>query len=77
VIKEAAIKKDEKVYVGRRHDKIILAQKKEFFNRGTNSVQGFVTDKGEFLTRKEAGAHAFECGQIKEFTDFLISEDLY
>ncbi len=41
--------------------------------------QGFVTDKGVFLTRKQAAAHAIVCGQIEELTTppYLYSEDLW
>lgn len=49
-------------------------------------VQGFINHKGEFLDRKEALAHARECGQLPETVryyqedhniDELYSEDLY
>jgi hypothetical protein len=40
-------------------------------------IQGFITDKGVFLDRKEAGEYAFKYGQIKEPNDFLFSEDLW
>lgn len=48
--------------------------------------QGFINHKGEFLNRKEALAHAIECGQLSETTRWcqkdnnhfeLYSEDLY
>jgi hypothetical protein len=51
-----------------------------------NEVQGFINHKGEFLNRKEALAHAIECGQLTEThryyredngIDELYSEDLY
>lgn len=49
-------------------------------------IQGFINHKGEFLDRKEALAHAMECGQITAThryyqedhnIDELYSEDLY
>lgn len=49
-------------------------------------VQGFINHKGEFLDRKEALAHALDCGQLCATTryyhedhnqDELYSEDLY
>ena len=77
MIKEAAIKlKDGRVFVGHRHDKIILGHPGEDFKR-PNSTQGFITGNGKFVDRKEAGRIAFECGQIKKLTDHLSSEDLY
>lgn len=48
--------------------------------------QGFMTDKGDFLNRKDAFKHALYCGQlsatIRQFKkdrneDELYSEDLY
>jgi hypothetical protein len=42
-----------------------------------DSVQGFLSSKDIFLTRKEAGKLAFEQNQISEQTDCLFSEDLY
>ena len=49
--------------------------------KGPDSVgdyeQGFLTSKGRFVDRKEAGKIAFERGQIKKETDCLFSEDLY
>lgn len=39
--------------------------------------QGFLTSKGNFVDRKEAGKIAYERGQITKETDCLFSEDLY
>ena len=44
--------------------------------------QGFLTDKGEFLDRREAADYAYECGQLMETAeepriDVLFSEDLW
>ena len=49
-------------------------------------TEGFINHKGEFLDRKEALAHALECGQLSTThryyqedhnIDELYSEDLY
>ena len=45
-------------------------------------MEGFLTDKGEFLDRWEAADHAYECGQLVETAeepriDKLMSEDLW
>lgn len=45
-------------------------------------TEGFLTDKGEFLDRREAADHAYECGQLVETAeepriDRLMSEDLW
>ncbi len=44
--------------------------------------QGFLTDKDEFLDRREAADYAYECGQLVETAeepriDRLMSEDLW
>ena len=46
------------------------------------SEEGFFTDKDEFLDRREAADHAYECGQLVETAeepriDRLMSEDLW
>lgn len=43
----------------------------------SNSIQGFLTSKNKFVTRKEASLIAFEAGQITEKIEILTSEDLY
>lgn len=46
----------------------------------TNGVnQGFYTDKGIYLDRRQAFNHAKRCGQIinKDAKYFLLSEDLW
>lgn len=45
-------------------------------------LEGFKTDKGEFLDRKRAADHAYECGQLIETAEeprieVLMSEDLW
>ena len=51
-----------------------------------NEEQGFMTNVGKFLNRKEAFKHALKCGQLSATTrqfkkerneDELYSEDLY
>jgi hypothetical protein len=76
MISKVAIKINDTIYEGlpgERHDKVILAHPET----DAKSIIGFVTDTGIFLNRKQAGAHAFECGQISEFTDCLLSEDVW
>lgn len=50
-----------------RHHNVLRALRKYFGSRTDASyereVQGFITDRGEFLGRREAYAHAIECGQ--------------
>jgi len=44
---------------------------------GKTTISGFLTSKGMFVDRKEAGKIAFEVGQISVLTDCLFSEDIY
>ena len=39
--------------------------------------QGFINERGEFLTRAEAAIEAFRCGQIKTPKPCLFTEDLW
>ena len=69
------------VVCGRRHHNcfmvsyICLADKHSEV-KGT-AIQGFLSSKDIFLTRKEAGALAYKMKQINEPTHCLFSEDLY
>ena len=78
MIQEAAIRTipDMKVYTGRRHSDIIRANVNVDF-AFSQCEQGFITDKGEFVSRSEAAKIAYKCGQIKEQKRQLFSEDLY
>jgi hypothetical protein len=80
MIKEAAIKLNGIVYTGRRHHEIIRELARRGFDIPILGEQGFVTDTGEFLTRRQAGRLAIESGQVEElkFHKYdLFSEDLY
>lgn len=83
MIIDAAILKDSTIYSGRRHFIIINNAEKGFFEE--NSVQGFITDSGEFLDREQALEHAYKCNQISKtlykervkYSKELFSEDLW
>lgn len=60
-----------------RHSDIIRAMSETVEGRPLVGVQGFVTNDGRFLGRKEAAKLAFESGQIAEFRDELFTEDLW
>lgn len=56
------------------------------WRENTLKIQGFIDHKGRFLTRTEAFAHAYDCGQITATEQWyhedhdqteLYSEDLY
>jgi len=70
MIKCAAILKDNILYTGRSHS--------HMYEKGINvdtidSIEGFLTDKGEFVDRKKAAKIAFDCGQIQEEVLLLFS----
>lgn len=79
MIVTAAILKDGIVYTGKRHPDILCAPGN--YGKLRDGIQGFVTDKGEFLDRKSARAHFIENKQIpfhgKLHPTLLFSEDLY
>jgi len=76
MITSAAIKYNNLVCVGKNHADILFNLIKNTNSGGTGTVDGFITDSGNFLTRREAADHAFECGQIKEKKFELFSCDL-
>lgn len=77
MIKESAILKDGIIYTGKRHSDIIRQMIINGISVVRPRIDGFVTDDGKFVDRKEAGQIAFESGQIKNPTSLLFSEDLY
>lgn len=78
-------KTDEDVVLcGCRHADIFDQLKRLGFHpkEGYQEIaQGFITNRGEFLTRSEALDHAKECGQVPDkpniYDDRLFSEDLW
>ena len=70
MIESAAIWTENKTYTGRSHADIKFAWGE--INE-MEHVEGFVTDDGIFLNRKEAAAEAFKCGQIKREKNELES----
>jgi hypothetical protein len=70
----SAIKKDNKIYVGKRHGECFAKMTRcGVKNVGIDSVQGFITNKGKFVDREEAYKIAKSCGQYKR--EQLCSED--
>jgi len=82
MITNAAINYHGLVLTGKRHDKIMKRIIKDTGiyqgDRITSVMQGFMNDKGCFLTRYEATEEAKACGQIKgDFIGVLTSESLW
>lgn len=75
MIREAAVKdRNGRIYNGQRHQDIYRIMPDGLVK---DSTDGFITSDGSFVTREEAAKIAFDCGQITEQKDKLISEDLY
>lgn len=73
----SAIIKDRIIYTGKRHHNIIWNNEKGFFN---NCEQGFITETGQFVSRKDALKIAEKCNQIIRRScsgDELYSEDVW
>ena len=78
MITVAAIRHDGVIYIGARHDICYLSAAVQLNGKmPAESEAGFLTHAGEFLDRKEAARHAFECGQLHVYSDSLMSEDLW
>ena len=78
-IRQAAILQDGVVYEGRNHCEIIREINQVGKYKHNAKGQGFVTDTGRFVGRKEAAQIALGCGQIKKlwyWKDELDSADL-
>lgn len=80
MIKHSAIKQGGIVYVGKRHHNCIAVMIECGLPKPITGEQGFVTDKGEFVTREEALKIAVENNQIIKkhgIPSQLYSEDIY
>jgi len=74
LIQKAAIRKNNKIYIGENHSKIISKAK---FGSLKGGEQGFLTNTGRFVDRKTAAKLAYISGQITERKSLLYSEDLF
>ena len=66
MITHSAIRKDGIIYIGKRHDNVIaMGGLKKLFPWGyfKGCEQGFLTQDGRFLNRKEAGIYVLEIKQ--------------
>lgn len=87
MIKEAAIQRkiDGRIWTGRRHGDVIrkiISEGHMQTVKHSEFTQGFVTDDGRFLDRREAFKIAMEFNQLLNLKDpwappTLMSEDLY
>ena len=87
MIKESAIqrKSDGRVWTGKRHGDVIRKIMEEGNVKTVTHadfIQGFVTNEGQFVDRKEAFKIALSCNQLLNKSDpwaapTLMSEDLY
>ncbi len=85
MIKKAAIKYNNNIYSGKTHSEINIKMACDGicdapYNH--NSIEGFVDDKNNFMSRKEALQHAIDSGQVNPDPkkrcnpNLLFSEDL-
>lgn len=79
MIRRAAIMRHGIVYVGLKGDRhdTVFETNREMLLPWDDGKMGFVTDTGEFVSRKQAATHAHECGQMSEDVGHLFSEDLW
>ena len=82
MIVKAAVNAEGRIYTGHRHGEAIHnAVEAGEPTPITQKMQGFVTDTGKWLTRREAREHAVACGQIPFDKNLkgqlIISEDLW
>jgi hypothetical protein len=82
MIISAAIKviKDSKEFIvmGKRHNNCLEVMWDCGLRRPYEKVEGFMTDKFDFLDRRTAKQYAIVCGQVKETEHGeLFSEDLW
>lgn len=80
MITKSAIRIDGKIFTGTSHREIIydIVTKKKA-KLPLDGEQGFMNDRGKFLSREDAAIEALACGQITELkycTTRLFSEDL-
>lgn len=73
----AAIRIGNKIYICKRHYEGITKAIKDGVKYVTSNQQGFVTNKGKFVSREKAAKIAFKAGQTSNLKKKLISEDLY
>jgi len=72
----------EQIMPVHRHGDCFIILKKLDIKDFIIETEGFFTEKGEFLDRREAADHAYECGQLVETAEeprvvILFSEDLW
>jgi hypothetical protein len=78
-IAAAAILERGKIWTGTRHHLIIrdIIQARGKEEGYVSGEQGFVTDKGQFVNRRQAAIIAFNAGQIPNRKEELFSEDIF
>lgn len=76
-IDSAAIRWQGRIFEGVRHT---MAKYKALCDTGVYPLRcegGFITSRGDFVSRKAAARIAYSAGQIKERLGILYSEDLW
>ena len=76
-IEQSAILVNDCIYTGKRHSDAISSAAEKTGMKPVRGEQGFVTNAGRFVSRKEAAKIAFEAGQTEKLEDELFSEDVW
>jgi hypothetical protein len=77
MIKQAAIRKGSKVFVGSSHADIIQKNRGDLDTFGmfkNEYIQGFITTNGKFLDSAEAAQDAYKSGQIPQAKVYLLMD---
>lgn len=80
MIVQAAVRRGETIFAGRRHsDCIYQAIRQGWEPPVLQSEQGFLDDQGKHYTRSEALIEALKCGQVSKdrLPVMLTSEELW
>jgi hypothetical protein len=73
----SAVRFEGTIYRGHRHTNIKVAILDALDRYPWKNEEGFVTDRGRFVTRKEAADIAWAAGQLRQKLEFLYSEDIF
>lgn len=76
IVKAAIQIPDGTVFTGKEHSEISRKFEDELLDTYTKNINGFTTNKGNFVSREKAAEIAFKAGQTKELKNKLQSQDL-
>lgn len=78
ILHAAVVAKDGRIFFGKCHaDCFYKGQAMGVAMSSKSYHQGFLTSRGRYVDRQEAGEIAFSQGQIDKPTGYLFSEDMW